>query len=213
MSTKVDVLPFPIGNTIYRGNATQLAADISSGDLKGSEFLGQKFEIEDRDYSSVLTVKPFRSNARRVIMAVRNMSGATLHRKRMWAMEIDTTDMVKHAAGYGATLYQQRCYPSDEFLTSAGIANRDVFYVVLEGPATCTNGAAADGTEIIADGDPLVVKAGSGATNADSGRVVIIDKTATNLAAAAHYNLVGFSMGVRLTTEVDSDILVWVRPH
>lgn len=215
MSSKVDSLPFPLGTTLYQNMPTgTLAADIASGKLKGEEILGRMYEIEDRDLSSTDTVKPIRTYFRRWIMPVRNMSGSTLHRKRLFAKQLSTTNQMGHVLGYGSAAGQQQCYPSDEFLSaSLGIPNRDVFYIILQGPAMCTNGAAADATEIIADGDALICKAGTSATNADAGRVVTISQSATDLSAASHINLVGFSMGVRLTTEVTSDILVNVVYH
>lgn len=213
MSSKTDALPFPIGRTWYQGRAADLAADVAAGTLTGGEFLGRIYEVEDINYASTATVKPLRSNARRKVMAVRNVSGATLARKRLVSLEISTTLCVTSFDGYGWVLYQQRCYPIDEFIGTAGVADDDICWVVVEGPATCTNGAAVDTTEEIADGDALVVKAGTSATNADAGRVVKIDTTATDLPASAHIGLVGYSMGVRLTTEVTSDILVNIRQH
>lgn len=214
MSSKADTLPFPIGTTFYHGQTALLTADIAAGTLKGEEILGRIYEIEDLDYSSSAVVKPYRTRFRRWVMPVRNMSGSSLKPKRLFAKRISTTTMMGNVLGYGSAAAQQQCYPADEFIsTSLNIPNRDIFYIVLQGPATCINGAAADGTEIIADGDALICKAGTSATNDDAGRVVKIDQTATNLSAGSHINLVGFSMGVRLTTEVTSDILVNVVYH
>jgi hypothetical protein len=214
MSSKVDSLPFPIGETLYHGNTALLTADISAGTLKGDEFLGRIYEIEDKDYASSAVVKPYRSHMRRWIMPVRNMSGSTLQPKRLFAKRISTTNNPGQVAGYSFALYEPRAYPADEFIsTTLGIPNRDVFYIVVQGPAMCTNGAAADGTEIIGDGDYMVAKAGTSATNADAGRVVEIDPTATDLPASAHINFIGFAMGARLTTEVTQDILVNVIYH
>lgn len=220
MSSKADSLPFPIGRTYYQTMPTgELARDVAAvaagaGSLKGGEFLGKIFEIEDRNYASTNTVKPLRSNARRKVMAVRNTSGATLHRMRLFTMDINGVLGITDADGYAFAAGVQRAYPSDEFLSaSLGIPDDDVFWMVVEGPAKCLSGAAADGTEIISDGEAVIAKAGTSAVHADAGRVVAISQSATNLSAASHINLVGYALGATLTTQVDTAILINIRWH
>jgi hypothetical protein len=110
-----------------------------------------------------------RSNRVKKCVAVRNMSGAALLPKRLVKFSTTAgTAGISEVTGYADATNAEFVGVVDEFLPSAGVADKDVFWVVVDGPTEVAH--ALSGTAVAA-GNKLaaITAATSGATTA--GRV------------------------------------------
>jgi len=123
----------------------------ASGELP--HLLGQVVEFPDVNWSSTEPVKPA-------------LSGATVHCR--WVMNdsggaLLPGQTVVYKTGYAlqrivdetATSGETPVGVVDEYLPSAGVANGECFWIVIEGPGKCLNEASGTCTEFVA------VKAGT----------------------------------------------------
>ena len=215
MSSKTDSLPFELGKTYYGGNA-QLAIDIANSTLKGAELLGVTFEKEDVDEGDTTTpfVKPYRSYCRRRLMAVRNLSGITLHRKRLVRLKVSGLSVVGTLDGYATNVDEPHAYPLDEFLSpTIGLPNGDIGYIVVYGPAMCLTDLAGGVLNVIADGDVLGALTGSTTGATTSGRVYTVNTAASSNTGNALLNSIGWAMSAKTTGQSNGDVLVFIRQH
>lgn len=202
--------PFPPGQT-YSGSYGGSGVTFSSDDIAATQNLeGKEYVFEDIDYSATSGAKPLRSGRKVRRRVVRNSSAGVLLPKRLVTFEADTSadDYGKRVDGY-ADGVAERAYPVDEFLPTAGVLVDDLFYIVVEGPAMCKTGLAADATNVISVGDNLasLTAATSGATTA--GRIGPCDFTgATAVLANAIVNRVGRALTARTTGNTANDVLV-----
>lgn len=177
--SKESSLPFEIGQTYFGGNTPSTT--------EGNQILGKTYVIEDNDLS-VAGSKSARSGRYKKVMAVRNTAGSALLPKRIARMKSDGSayEYLIEAMGYADTVGQLG-YPIDEFLPAAGVADDDIFYVVVEGMATVTSAAAGD-------------------TNISIGQFVIpstdgkvIDQDVTVAAGSATFNQIQGAIGRAVT--------------
>lgn len=193
--SKDSVLPFELGATYFGGN-TPSTTD-------GNQILGKTFVVEDNDYSTS-PIAGVRTGRYKKIMAVRNTAGSALLPKRIARMKSDGSayEYLTEAMGYADTVGQLG-YPIDEFLPAAGVADDDIFYVVVEGMATVTSAAAGD-------------------TNISIGQFVIpstdgkvIDQDVTVAAGSATFNQIQGAIGRAVTavngTSTDFKICVTAK--
>lgn len=205
---------FGRGETFYGPTDT-----IDQNALKGANLLGQEKAFEDLDYGASGSVKTARTNQMVYVRAVRNTSGVNLLPKEFVQVSADgtqATGRVVNSAQHG--------YPVDEFLPAAGVRNGDVFYVVVEGPATMKTaftGAEFGGSDVAA-GDSLhsvTTTAGSTQTGSttEGGRVAKFATVAATTVAQFNAlldfakNWVGTALSARTTGNMNVDVLVDVR--
>lgn len=213
MSSKADSMVPKIGRTLYGGSA-QLALDIASGKLQGGEALGTIHEVEDINYASNETVKPYRSYCRRKVMLVRNMSGVTLFGKRLVRLKVSGLSCLAEIDGYSQNIDEKYTYPLDEFLSATtGLPNRDCGWIVIEGPAIVLTPLAGDATNVFTDGQLVGAVTGSTTSGTTSGRVYGLDETATNLSVAAMHNALGRAMSAKTTANTNAELLINVQRH
>lgn len=192
--------PWALGQTFYGVGGTPVAADFMT--LPGKEFV-----FEDTQHGT---------NKRVRVRVVRNQSGITLAAKRLVTFKTSAAgDMgfETEVDGYADTT-AERSYPVDEQL-AAGVANYDLFYIVVEGPALCSTNTAADATNVINVGDNVVAVTAaastSTATTHANGRVRLIDLTgATQLLANQIMNTNGRALSAMTTANTVTDILISV---
>lgn len=174
--------------------------------------LGRVYEFEDVLWSSTEAVKPLRTGKKVYCMLCKNSSGGALLPKRLVVRKAGTTGEVD---GYTDVTGERPLGVVDEFLPSAGVADGDYFWVVVEGPSLClTDLAGAANNLIPADTVLLALTAAtSGATTA--GRVTplstLITAATTHQAldiANAAMNAIGVALTARTTTQTNTDILV-----
>src|SRR5690606_10726577 len=115
----------------------------SSESPDGDSFVGREFQFEDIDYSAA-GPKPVRSNRPVTVRCVRDSctvdsggeaaTGALLP-KKLVTFKAGTYN--REVDGYARLTAVGPCYPVDEFLPAAGVANGELFYIVTKGPAMC----------------------------------------------------------------------------
>ncbi len=202
-----DAPPFGRGETFYNGGT------IDSNNLGGAQWEGKVWEFEDLDYSKSPGAKPARSGR---CMIVRNVSGIALLPKRLVSLQTAGTDgrfFLGRVDGY-TTITAQQGFPVDEFLTSTGVPNNDLFWVVIDGPATCLTDLAGAGLNVINVGDVLVSLTAATSQATTAGRVMTQDLasgvTGATLAIQVQ-NRLGYALSAKTTTQTNGDVLVDVR--
>lgn len=201
--------PFGRGATFFDQDQTISAADVTATNY----LLGKEWVFEDEDLTDQSTHVLRTANDVKV-RVVRNISGGALLPKSLVTPAATSTSgytnyfnevdgMVRTTAG--------KCYPVDEWLPAAGVRDDDIFYVVIQGPATLLTSLAGDATNVIAVGDNLVAltAATSGATTA--GRATPADFTgATALLANQIVNRIGRAMSAKTTAQTNGDVLAYI---
>lgn len=193
--------PFGLGETFYNIFA---ASTQSTND--GIQYEGAEWVFEDINPIT----KVYRSEQKKRCRIVRNVAAIALLPKRL--VNLATAPNANgifgsQVDGYATTL-AARCYPVDEFLPAAGAQINDLFWIVVEGPATVTTDLAAL-TGVINIGDKVVAQtaATSGATTA--GRVLKQDLTgATAPLGNQVQNYIGHAMSAATTANTGADLLV-----
>lgn len=151
-----------------------------------------------------------RSNRVKKCVAVRNMSGAALLPKRLVKFSTTAgTAGISEVTGYADTTNAEFVGVVDEFLPSAGVADKDVFWVVVDGPTEVAH--ALSGTAVAA-GNKLaaITAATSGATTA--GRVTPSGVGAATTGAGDNaLGVIGYALSAG-TTSGDA-ILALVRTN
>ena len=188
--------PFPRGRTFYNGET------IDTNDLGGVNLEGKEYKHEDTVNGTGLYV---------TLRVVRNVSGITLHPKRL--VRYKTGFFGRRVDGYTTTTNEQG-YPIDDAYVN-GIANNDLFYVIVEGPCKIKNGTTQATTSVVTEKDPLsglTSAASTGASTTDAGRIRTVDTSgATTPLATGILSVVGRAMSAAATSGVtDTDILTYV---
>jgi len=116
--------PFERGGTWY-GDATP-----DANDLGGVNLLGKEWVFEDVNPTTGVA----RTGREVRCKVVRNTSGAALLPKKMVVFSTTAGEYGKNVDGY-ATTTSQEAFPVDEYLPTAGVADDDLFYIVMDGPA------------------------------------------------------------------------------
>ena len=161
-------------------------------------------------------------NTGRPITAIllRNTSGLTLLGKRLG--QLDRTAgyaMTKNVDGYSTTLGNQGVVVIDSFLPSTGVADDDIFWGIIAGPASILVPlAGADMNGDIAVNAPLVSSTGTTTGATTSGRVSNVTVTAATAGNTLNgydgfkmaYAVLGRAMSARTTQETTAgtEILV-----
>lgn len=187
--------PFPRGTTFGSG-ATVAATD-------GPQYEGKEYFFPDVNPNNPGS---FRSNAVVRCRVVRNNSGVAINAKKICKLDkggAANEDNYSKVSGLTATA-ADKGYPADEYLSSAGAAANDLFYVVVNGPATVTSDSA--GATNFAVGQVVV----PGATT--TGSVVTQDTTQVG---ANLFNQINNAIGKALqaVNAVSTDLLVDVGGH
>lgn len=197
--------PFPRGSTFYNGGT------IDSANLGGENLEGTIWEFEDIDLSATSSgVRSARTNRPVKCMIVRNQSAGALLPKRL--VTLKTTDGGTYTGevdGYATTTAQGPAFPVDEWLPAAGVPQYDLFYVVIEGPATVLTDLAGAANNVHSVGGWVVAltAATSGATTA--GRVAPQDLTgATALLGNQIQHRIGRALTAKTTANTNADMLI-----
>lgn len=200
--------PFPRGQTLVNGAYT-----ISSSDLPGLSVEGKEWLFEDIDLnSSSGQVKPHRTNHRVRCVAVRNTSSVAMRPKAIVTFAATAGLNRSRVDGMCDVTAEKCCGVVDEYLSSTGIIQYDIGWVVVEGPSLMLTSLSGDATNVFDVGTIMVAltAASSGATTA--GRPAPQDLTgATATLAAQIQGRVGEAMSAKTTAQTNSDILAYVK--
>jgi hypothetical protein len=202
------------GETWYGGRT------IDTNNLDGVWLEGQEKVFEDIVWSGTSGVKSDRGIAagRSVrCRLVRNNTGITLLPKKLVQLEAANPGRV---SGYVVNT-GQKGYPVDEFLPSTGVPNGDLFWIVVQGPATVLSaytGAQFGGGDVAAGVILTSVTTTAGSTQtgttSENGRAAIYTTVAAT--TAGQWTLVqnvltnfhGRALSARTTAETNSDLLI-----
>ena len=199
----VTALPFPRGKTWYTstGKAVPGSIDASTSWLEGLEVL-----VADTVNGTGIPI---------TLRVVRNVSGVILYPKRLVTYQAGYHG--RRADGYSCVT-NAHGYPVDDAYGATGVANGDLFYVVVEGPCQIFTSTTAGTLNVITERDPLVsctAAASTGATTTDEGRVstAVLAGASTNLDTtilAAIRGIFGTAMAAATTSQTNTSILAYV---
>ncbi len=212
----------------YMADLSGLSASDSSLDdsRTGSHFVGKEFWFDDINWSSSGPVKPLRSNLRRRLRVVRNTSGINLLPKRSAVVEgllLNVTGItgggvagyVSHGKttgyvrnGVAAAESPDHAFPIDEFLPSTGVPDNALYYVVVQGPATCLSNIAAAASTNFTVGDAVVALTAATSQATTAGRVARLDMALTTPGHGAPARILGAAMSALTTNNTATDVLV-----
>lgn len=206
-----DNASFPArGETYYQGGAIDLA------NLQGVNLEGQVKVFEDLQWDSAESAKPARTGsapgAKVKCMLVRNLSGATIYKKRL----VGINPLTKRVDGYTITT-AQRGFPVDEFLPDAGVPNGDLFWVVISGRAVLRTMMSGQTADIVAGALLVAATINAGSTAAgttgtpgrpDTISLTALTTTAQGQAVLAHARNAMEALSGATTGQTNTDILV-----
>jgi hypothetical protein len=180
MGMKTENLPFPLGTTWADGGT---AAATDAVNLEGKEYV-----VESINFADTGIVKPELVGNPKRVRIVRNETGSALLPKRIAKMRVDGSgyEYMTQVDGY-ATTVGELGYPVDEFLPAAGVADHELFYIVVGGLAKVTSAAAGDTT----------IPIGNFVIPSTDGKV--IDQDITVAAGAATFNQTQGAIGRAVT--------------
>jgi hypothetical protein len=186
--------PFGRGETWYNGG-TATTSDPTA-------VVGKEWVFEDINPNT----KAVRSNKHVKCRAVRNNSGISLLPRRIAQFSLTAGSFSHEVTGYTTTV-AQRGYLVDEFLPSTGVPDKDVFWIVIEGPAEGISDLATADT--IAVGDKLVALTAITSQATTAGRVDLIDLTgATSVLANQILHYLGHAMSALTSGNTNTAILI-----
>ena len=203
--------PFGRGETWY---GLSPAPAIDSANLGGIQHEGKIWKFEDVTVSAsgATGARPARSNRDVYCMCVRNVSGIALLPKRLVTLQKTGTDgkfFLGRVDGYATVTADGPAYPVDEFLTSAGVPNNDLFWIVVRGPATVLTDIAAAAGNVINVGDSVVALTAATSQATTAGRIAAQLLTgATALLANQVQNRVGRALSAATTSNTAADLLI-----
>lgn len=199
--------PFELGTT--------LPGTDSQANLINDDILGQIWQFPTFNATSRQRGQKNRPGGGRMITAValRNNSGLTLLGKRFALIELTAGYLgVKNINGYAVVNPKRNIVLIDSWLSSSGVADKDIFWGIIAGPAiVLTPMAGADQVGDIAVGSPLVNSTGTTSGVTTSGRVALASiANATDATGAFNQSLamLGRALSARTTGETNSDLLV-----
>jgi hypothetical protein len=201
--------PFELGETL---KGYELDADGTTHNLINDQWLGQKFKFPAKASN---TAGPGDAKKRRcgypiTAMAVRNVSGQTLYGKRLCVLDIATAGPIGSTGGpfatkgYSVSTGQLNCAPIDEFLETKGVADDDIFWVILEGPVIVKMQTLAAAASVVVAG--ARIEAGSGA-----GTILNLTSGGIGMTTTAAMNLIGTAMSGRTTADTGADCLIMAQ--
>lgn len=197
-----NVVTLPLRGKTYLSGANR-TPDSTATTSKAIEGIVKTFK--DVDYSGTAASKLPRTGGEVICRLVRNASGISLQPGR--AVVWKSTKQGQQVDGYCSTDYQGVAGIVDEFLPSAGVANNDLFWLVVRGPCLCKKGAD---TNTLNKDDYVLALTANGSTNTTAaGRIQSFAGTsnATNAVSEA-LNRIGIAMSTSNTS--GANILVFV---
>ncbi|MGH7127132.1 MAG: hypothetical protein ACREIV_01095 [Planctomycetaceae bacterium] len=205
-------LPFELGETLQGTD--------DDANLINDSWLGQVFEVPASRLGNT-TIRG--SKARRTgkplqVIALRNESGQTLFGKRLARLTRTAGySLVESVDGYAATLAEKHVIIIDEFLSTDGVADNDIFWGLFSGTVTGLtpeSGASFNG-DIVVGGQLVAATAATTGTSV-AGRFSNVTFTAATAGNTSNgfdgfrmaANMVGVALSARTTGETNSDLLI-----
>jgi len=186
--------PFGRGETWFSG--------VGATTTDPTAVVGKEWVFEDVNPST----RVVRSNKYVRCRAVRNVSGISLLPRRVASFKAAVDAHGLEVDGYTTTV-AARGYVIDEYLPAAGVVDKDVFWVVIEGPAEfITDIATVDAINV---GDKLVALTAVTSQATTAGRVDLFDATGATLPLANQaVNYFGYALSAKTSANTNASILV-----
>lgn len=197
-------LPFELGET---SKGTDTDGNIITPDWVGKIFVLSDNKVNDPRKS------PRRTGRQLLGVPLLNNSGITLLGKRLARLKRGGGfNDLERVDGYAASLAEKGVVLIDEYLATAGVADKYYFWGILGGPATIlTPMAGADFNGDIAIAGQLVAATGTTTGATTCGRISNVtmygDTTGVSGAFNMAANLVAVALSARTTGETNADLL------
>lgn len=188
--------PFGLGET-FAGTRN---SELINSDLEGQEF---DFPITEK-IATALGMRGRTSGRQIRARIMRNTTGAALLGKRLAQVAATSISNSTKVTDYADTEGQKYVFPVDPFLPSAGVADDDLFYVIIRGPVTLlTPATTGDISSAIDGGDPIMCSAD------DNGRIVkAVDFNSISSAYEGTGHVIGTALGTAGSTAVNTEVIV-----
>jgi hypothetical protein len=196
--SKVDVLPFQRGQTCYGRAATVATSGTFSTD--GDALVGQQYTMRDDQHGTGNLI---------TLRIVRNSAGFALLPKRLVRLNV----FGREADGY-VRLPEEQGFAVDELLPSAGVADDDLFYVVIEGLAVVLTSLSNYGADVAVrtqlNSQTAVTSGATTAGRLDARALVAAtaDATAGQRNRTEQDGVFGMAVSSALTSLTNGDVLV-----
>jgi hypothetical protein len=188
MSGLYENLPFARGST-FGATATTDAVH-----LDGKEYIHQ-----DRYYGTGMFVR---------VRICRNNSGQAILPKTAVKFNL-TAGKGRYDVAGSSTVTAEPSGIADEFLPTSGVPDKDLFYVVVEGPTIARTSMAGSAENVITVGDKLHALTGATTGATTAGRVYTALFTgATSVLAGQIQNVVGTALSAKTTANTNADVLI-----
>jgi hypothetical protein len=191
--------PFNLGQTV-KGTADDGTT------LINTDWLGQVHEFQYETRQAISRGGKKRKSGRTIrAILTRNASGIALLPKRIVQFEVTAGLANLHSvAGYCNLLANPHCAIVDDSLPAAGVADKDLFWAIVQGPVLTLApmvGAAFNGTDISV-GNKLVACTGVTSQATSAGRITNASWGDVTLGVfTAAVNLIGTALSARTTGE------------
>lgn len=190
--------PFDLGST-FAGTRP------SSGELINSDLEGQEFNFPiSKKIASALGMKG-RTTGRQIRARImRNTTGAALLGKRLARVAPTSVANSTKVTAYAGIEGEGYVFPIDPFLPAAGVADDDLFYVILRGPVgLLTPKTIGDIDAAIVAGDGIMCSAD------DEGRIVTAaDFASISSAFSGTGHVIGTALGAAADIAVNTEVIV-----
>jgi hypothetical protein len=188
--------PFDLGST-FAGTRN---GELINTDLEGQEF---NFPISEKIATS-LGIKGRTSGRQIRARIMRNTTGAALLGKRLARVGKTSVSASTKVTEYAGDEGEKYVFPIDPFLPAAGVADDDLFYVILRGPVgLLTPRTVGDIDSAIVAGDSIMCSAD------DEGRIVTaVDFGSISSAFDGTGHVIGTALGAAGATAVNTEVIV-----
>lgn len=175
----------------------------SIGKTLGLEGHPMKF-MDDYPGSGGVRVK--RSDNQVHAILVRNVSGITLTPGRTVSWKAGFRG--RRIDGFTTTTAQEVAGVVDDQLPAAGVANNDLFWLIVKGPVLLKTPLAGGAGNVFAEGDVLVALTAATSQATTAGRPAVLASAATTNTAAAIINRFARVMSAMTTGQTNQNMLV-----
>lgn len=200
MPYAINQMPFDIGAT---AGVSALADEV--------HWEGALFEVPDKDYT--IGTNPIKArvatdsqNATKIVRCVRNNSGIALLPGRIVRYKAGSEGF--RVDGYTCTTAERGAGIVDPFLPAAGVADKDLFYITVNGCDAVLTSLTANEEAVFSAGSVLIALTAATSQATTAGRVTAQDLTgATALLGNQLQNRIGVALSASTTANTNSSKL------
>lgn len=196
MSDNVTGLP-KRGYTYHGGTPDSLGQSVQNE--------GAQIRFVD-DFVDGTSVRKKRSNRFTHAILVRNVSGVALTPGRTVSWKAGFRG--RRVDGYTTTTGAEVAGVVDDQLPAAGVANNDMFWLLVDGPALIKTPLAGGAGNVFAEGNVLIALTAATSQATTAGRAAVLDLTQVTHPASSIVNRFARVMSAMTTAQTNADMLV-----